>query len=112
MAKHGTWEWIKRATYIIVAGFSIIGMIVAALNYFARAKTVELLDMRLELAIEDDSVSRAEQDVIWMKQQTAFERREESMTVTEKEMIGRAEEKLIEQKKRREQKQEVYEKSK
>ena len=103
---------IKTAMYITVSFGSIIMMIVAALNYFARAKTVNLLDRRLELSIEDDRVFQAEQDVDWMKQQAAFERRKAPATQPENEMIQRAEKKLTELKGRRAKKQDAYEKAK
>ena len=105
-------HWIKRTMYVVVTMMTIVVMIVAALNYFAKQKTVNLLDRRLELAIEDDRVFQAEQDVDWMKQQTTFERRKESKTIAEAEMIERAKEKVAKFKRRREQKQQAYEQAK
>ncbi len=105
-------HWVKRVMYIGVTMGSIVVMIVGAINYFAKSTTVNLLDKRLELAIEDDKVYRAESDVSWMEQQTAFERRKEPRTITESEMIDRAREKVVYLKKQREQKQEAYEQAK
>ncbi len=105
-------HWVKRTMYLSVIICSLIGTIVGGINYFAKSSTVNLLDKRLELAIEDDKVYRAESDVSWMEQQTAFERRKEPRTITEKELIGRAREKVVYLKKQRNQKQEAYEQAK
>lgn len=105
-------HWFKRAMYLAVIMCSIVGMVVGGINYFAKSSTVNLLDRRLELAIEDDKVYRAESDVEWMEQQTAFERRKEPKTVSEIEMIERAKRKVIDVKKSREQKQQAYEQAK
>ncbi len=98
--------------YLCVIAGSLIGMVVGSINYFAKSSTVNLMDKRLELAIEDDKVYRAESEVEWMEQQTAFERRKEPRTVSELEMIGYAKAKVIEMKRRREQKQVAYEQAK
>lgn len=103
---------IKTGMYIAVSLGSIIIMIVSALNYFAKAKTVNLIDRRLELAIEDDRVFQKEQDVDWMRQQTVFERRKDPASPAESDMIERAEKELLGLKERRKQKQEAYEKAK
>ncbi len=95
-----------------IIAVSLIGSIVGAINYFAKSSTVNLLDKRLELAIEDDKVYRAEADVGWMEQQTAFERRKEPRTIAETEMIEHAKEKVVVFKKIREQKQKAYEQAK
>ena len=110
--KASKWDWVKRTTWISVALFSIIGMIVGAMNYFARAYTVNLLDRRLELSIEDDRVFQAEQDLTWHRQQTAFERRKQPKTEAETEMIDRAQDHLAQLKERRQQKQRAYEQAK
>jgi len=110
--KASKWDWVKRTAWLSVAFFSIIGMIVGAMNYFARSHTVNLLDRRLELSIEDDRVFQAEQDLTWHRQQTAFERRKQPKTEAESEMIDRAQDKLTKFKKRREQKQIAYEQAK
>ena len=98
--------------YLSIITVSLIGSAYTAINYFAKSSTVNLLDKRLELAIEDDKVYRAESDVGWMEQQTAFERRKEPRTISEVEMIEHAKQKVVELKKVREQKQTAYEKAK
>jgi hypothetical protein len=105
-------HWFKRAMYLCVIICTLITSIVGAINYFAKNSTVSLLDKRLELAIEDDKVFRAESDVEWMEQQTAFERRKEPRTVTEEEMIEHAKARVAKLKKQREQKQKAYEQAK
>ncbi len=105
-------HWIKKTMYVAVTMMMIIGMIVAAINYFAKQKTVTLLDRRLELAIEDDTVNRAQGEVDWIEQRAAFERRTQPQTVTEKEMIERAKQKVIDAKTLRAEKQQAYEQAK
>ena len=94
--------------YIAISLGMIVGMVVGSVNYFARSKTVNLLDQRLELAIENDMVFQTAQNVSWMEQQTTFERRKEPKTVAETEIINKARRKLAMLEKRRELKQNAY----
>ena len=105
-------HWIKKGMYIAVTTGALVGMVYGAFGIFAKTKTVNLMDKRLELAIEDDKVHRAESEVDWIEQRTIFERRKEPQTITEQEVIERAKRKVEEFKKTREQKQQAYEAAK
>ena len=87
-------------------------MVYGAISYFAKQKTVTLIDRRLELAIQDDTVNRAQGEVDWIEQRAAFERRTKPQTITEKEMIERAKQKVLDAKTVRAEKQKAYEAAK
>ncbi len=105
-------HWFKRVMYLSVISCALIGSVVGAINYFAKSSTVNLLDKRLELAIEDDNVNRAQGDVDWIQHRIIFERRSKPPTITETEAKERAEQKLADAKKIRTQKQKSYEQAK
>ncbi len=112
MVKADKWEWLKRVMIIAVTVGSLIGMVYGAISYFAKQKTVTLIDRRLELAIQDDTVNRAQGEVDWIEQRAIFERRTEEKTPTEEDMIERAKQKVIDAKAVRAEKQKAYEAAK
>jgi len=83
---------------LIVLIGAAVATITVALTFFARSKTVQMLDQRLGLNISQDIVNSKKSDVRWMKQQAAFENRKEPPTFAEQEMITAAEHELAEQK--------------
>ena len=112
MAKRDKWEWLKRCVVILVGIGTLVGMSAAAMNFFAKAKTVNLMDRRLELAIEDDNVNRAQGEVDWAEQRVVFERRTDQPTTNDIESVERAKLKVIDAKERRALKQKAYEAAK
>ena len=112
-------HWFRKTMYSTVILFTIIGSVAAAISYFAKQKTVDaviesvkLTNKRLELAIEDDKVNRAQGEVDWVEQRAALPHERRTKTVTEKEMIERAKQKVIDAKTLRAQKQKAYEAAK
>ncbi len=93
---------------IALAGVSAAA-ITTALTFFAKAKTVQMLDHRIGLNTSRDVVDNREGRVRWMKQQAAFENRKNPPTFAEKEMIKAAENELTEQKKLHDQRVEHFE---
>ncbi len=85
---------------LIVLGAAAAAAITTALTFFAKAKTVQVLDKRLELSISQDIVHNKESDVRWTEQRIAFQRRDKPPTVAETEIIKKAEEELAEAKSR------------
>lgn len=112
MTKKDKWEWIKRTALVTVSILSIAGTGKVAIAYFAKAETVALIDMRLELAIEDDKVDRGERDYEWTKQQMSFEARKKPLTNTEKVILEKEKEKVNKLRKYRDIKQMAFEQRK
>ena len=112
MAKNNNWEWLKRGIMILIGLGTLVGMATGASNWFARSKTVNLINKRLDLSMADDDVHRKEADVRWTKQQIGSEPRKQLKTTAEIEIIKRDEQRVIEARKIRDQKQKAYESSK
>jgi hypothetical protein len=119
MAKKDKWEWLKRFMVIAVLIVSLIGAVYGAISYFAKQKTVDaviesvkLTNKRLELAIEDDNVNRAQGEVDWVEQRALFQIRPEPQTINELASIDRAKQKVIDAKALRIEKQRAYEAAK
>ncbi len=84
----------KVLKLIVLCGLAA-ATITTALNFFAKSKTVQMLDSRLELSIGQDNVDRegAKVDreaskVRWMRQQAVMERRDEPPTAAELDIIS------------------------
>ena len=94
---HHSTRWLKL---IVLAG-AATALITTALTYFARSKTVQILDSRLLLSIRQDNVDReaAKVDreagkVRWIRQQAVMERREAPPTPAELDIIAESEKDL------------------
>ena len=85
-----------KVTKLVVLIGLAVSTIYVALTFFAKSKTVQMLDQRLGLSISKDIVDGEKSNVRWMEQQVVFERKEEPPTSAEHEIIKAAKKALAE----------------
>ncbi len=89
---------VGRIVKLIVLIGLAATVVTTALTFFAKAKTVQMLDQRLGLNISQDIVNSKKADVQWMKQQVVMQRKEGPPTPAELEIIKKGEVELEEAK--------------
>ena len=114
--KFDIWKAVKRGLMLAALVSVISGGLTFCVTYFAKTSTVtgittnvEMLGQRIGLSISQDNIDRKKSDLRWMKQQTAFVRKEEPRTVAEDEILKEVEEDLAETKSRHDDRVKQYE---
>jgi len=59
----------KEIIEMVIAVFVIIGMVVGALNYLAKAEDLQLVEMRLDQKIISDQIMQLQQQTRWLENQ-------------------------------------------
>ena len=105
-------EKVKTIFYVILAVIAIVSALFAVERYFAKSVEVEHIDERLDISIIDDQIFQQEQAVQRIEDFQRYEQRtvEPELTQIEKEVLKKAEDRLIELKSRKEEKINAYEK--
>lgn len=98
----------KILKLIVLGGVAAV-TITTALTFFAKSKTVQMLDQRLGLSISKDIVDGEKSNIRWMEQQVVFERKAKPPTAAEEEMIEAAKEELAEKEELHKQRVKNYE---
>ena len=60
-------NWIRNNVETIVSILIIIGMVVGGISYFAKAKDLQLVDMRLEQKIVNDAVYDLTREITYLE---------------------------------------------
>ena len=122
-------EKVKLVAGLIIAGATIIGIILGVDSYFAKSKDVntqvkfieedhkrleskdKLAQERLDISISDDRIFQQQQHIQQLENHRIFEQRKEvpELTSMEKEAMKKAKERLDNLKKDREEKIKRYE---
>ena len=105
-------RYIKLAFYIILSMIGIVSAVVAFMSYFAKAKTVELIQERVDIGISNDQIFQQEQQVRQWENESKFQKRKKPPSDTEKKIIEEEEKRLKELEQAREEKIERYKKAK